>query len=220
MQLAALLFVTGSGPGLGKSTLARALAERLRLTGCRVVLFAEEDIETDPSFDCVMEEFRSSSRVELATLLRASSKYLDEIAKSAAEIVVFDALFAYLPSLLAWGYSDREIADFMQRMAELFAESPVLEIHLVGDLEAGLTRAGAREGGDWLHRHVLKVSTYEGAPQVSGIGEVAEYLGELERRAARLLLGAPWRVEFLDTDAGFSSVTSAALAIVDGLVDC
>ena len=214
----ALVLVTGSGPGLGKSTLARTLAERFRLAGYQVALFAEEEIGSNSAFAGVMEEFQSSGRVALPTLLQASSKYLDILDESDVQVAVLDALFAFLPSLLAWGCADHEIAEFFQHMADLLTERPVLEIHLIGDLVDGLARAGAREGNDWLDRHVLKVSTYEGAPRVSDIRDAASYLEDLEHRSVSLLHNAPWRVEFLDVDSGFASVASEAAAIVESLL--
>jgi len=214
----ALVLITGSGPGLGKSTLARTLADGLRLAGYEVALFAEEEIETNPAFAWVMEEFQSSGRVELPALLKASSKYLGSLDERHVEVAILDALFAFLPSLLAWGHTDHEIAEFFQHMARLFSERPVLEIHLIGDLVDGLARAGAREGNDWLDRHVLKVSTYEGAPRVSDIRDAASYLEDLEHRSVSLLHNAPWRVEFLDVDSGFASVASEAAAIVESLL--
>ncbi len=220
VALAALVLVTGSGPGLGKSTLARSLAEHHRANGRSVALFAEEDIYTDPAFRCVVAEFKASGRVDLSTLLEASSSYVNDIDDGgSAQVVVFDALFAYVPSLLAWGYTDHEIAEFMQCTAQIFGGHPVVELHLVGDLVGGLRRAGAREGTGWLDRHVLKVSSYKAAPHVSALGMAAAYLDELESRAAELLISAPWKVEFLDVDTGFSSVTANALTILEALFD-
>src|SRR5580700_5655934 len=94
-----LVLVTGSGPGLGKSTLAEGLARTVSEAGRSVVLFRELDIETHPSFSSVMEEFKDTGEVSRSTLLAAASDYLQDAENREAEVIVLDALFAYLPSL-------------------------------------------------------------------------------------------------------------------------
>src|SRR5438874_1240538 len=53
-ELQTVVLVFGSGPGLGKSTLARGLAEALTQRGRRVRLFEEEDIWSAREFESVM----------------------------------------------------------------------------------------------------------------------------------------------------------------------
>jgi Mrp family chromosome partitioning ATPase len=63
-----LVLVTGSGPGLGKSTLAERLAESLSDSGQSVELFRELEIEDDPAFVDVMREFRSTGEASRSLL--------------------------------------------------------------------------------------------------------------------------------------------------------
>jgi hypothetical protein len=205
-----LVLVTGSGPGLGKSTLARTLAGSLIHSGRSVELFQELDIEDHADFADVMREFTRTGEVARPTLLDAARRHLRGVAARQADVVIFDALFAFLPSLLAWGCSDAEINGFFEQTAELFAGSRVLEIHLRGNLRAALSRAVAREGGSWLSDQVKKIGGFRGAPPISTPEEAIGYLEVLAARTARLLEGAPWMVTFINADQGPRAVSAEA----------
>ncbi|HEY1653333.1 MAG TPA: hypothetical protein VGG09_15720 [Acidimicrobiales bacterium] len=179
--------------------------------GRSVELFRELDIEDHPAFAAVMEEFTSTGEASRSTLLRAANEYLRQSEGRGAEVLVLDALFGYLPSLLAWGDTDAEIDDFFRRMAELFSDSRVLEIHLRGDLRAALDRAVTREGEDWLTDQVKKTASFRGAPPIATPDEAVSYLNVLAARAASLLERAPWTVSFVDADAGEDDVLAQAL---------
>jgi hypothetical protein len=210
----ALILVTGASSGLGKSSLAEALARRLEGAGRRTSHFREEDIRTDPAFRGVMDAFETTGVVGLETLLDAAETYLRDVRRRPVDVVVLDALFPYLPSLLAWGHADDDIARFFDRMAVLFAPFTVIELHLVGDTRAGLARAAEREGAEWLDGHVAKVARYAGAPSISGAAGAGAVLADHAARSRRLLEAAPWRVELVDSDAGRAAAVDHALAVV------
>jgi hypothetical protein len=205
-----LVFVTGAGPGLGKSTLTQAITGHLEAAGLSVHTFREMEIEDHPAFVEVMKEFVVSGEATRPTLLEAADTYLKQI-DAATQVIVLDALFPYLPSLLAWGDTDVEILQFFGQMARLLSNFEVVEIHLRGDLGVGLKRAGSREGGDWLAKHIKKVSGYQGAPNVSTLEDAADYLNVLASRSAMLLQKAPWTVAFINADNGIESTTAEAL---------
>jgi hypothetical protein len=211
---AMLILITGSGPGLGKSSLARGLSASFAANGQSTLLFREEEISSHPAFSALWEEFGTTGEVQLNVLLGSAAGFLHEMETSSYDIVVLDALLAYLPSLLAWGHSDLEIRQFFGRVAELLVSFEVIEIHLQGDLGAGLRRAAEREGGDWLDRFVTKVSSFQGAPIISSADDALSYWDALAARGERLLQTAPWSVEFVDTDGGEAAVLTEARAII------
>jgi hypothetical protein len=208
-----LVLVTGAGPGLGKSSLVTNLAEYLEASGVVVHTFMEMEIESDPAFAEVIEEFGARGEVTRPTLLKATGIYLNGIDR-AAQVIILDSLFAYLPSLLAWGDTDAEITQFFGQMAGVFANYEVVEIHLTGDVDAGLHRAAKREGGDWLAQHTAKVSHYSGAPNISTPKDVADYLTVLALRSASILQQAPWTVAFVSVDEGANRTTDQALDVL------
>jgi len=195
---------------MGKSTLTQAITDHLETAGLSVHMFREMEIEDHPAFVEVMKQFVVSGEATRPALLRAADTYL-KLVDGLAQVIVLDALFPYLPSLLAWGDTDVEITEFFAQMAGLLSNFEVVEIHLIGDLEAGLKRAGSREGGDWLAKHIKKVSGYRGAPNVSTLEDAADYLDVLALRSTMLLKNAPWTVAFINADNGIESATTEAL---------
>jgi hypothetical protein len=175
-----------------------------------VELFRELEIEDDPAFVDVIQEFRSTGEASRSTLLRATVAFLRQADRREAEVLVLDALFAFLPSLLAWGDTDEQIHDFFRRMAEVFSGFRVLEIHLCGDLRAALDRATSREGSDWLAAQVKKTAGFRGAPPISTPDEAIGYLEVLSARATSVLEKAPWTVAVVDADTGVDGVLATA----------
>src|SRR4051812_19741139 len=92
-----LIAVTGDGPGLGKSTLARQLHEVLAMDRS-AELFREEDILTDCSFEALMAEFRATGEVRTATLVDGAQRFVASVLERGPSVVVLDSLFPYLPS--------------------------------------------------------------------------------------------------------------------------
>jgi hypothetical protein len=195
-----LVAITGDGPGLGKSTLARRLHELLGAAGQHVELFAEHDVLSDPCFTHVAREFRETGEVGLEPLLDGARRFAAAVHERRSDVAVVDSLFPYLPSLFAWGHSDETISAFFSDLAEALAGTRLVQIHLTGDLGSALERAAAREGGDWLAGQVAKTDRYRGSSEVRSSQDMIEYLEESADRARRLLGSAPWRVESI---AGF-----------------
>ena len=208
-----LIMVTGAGAGLGKSTLAAALHDSL---APNADLFLEEDMKTEPHFRDLWDEFIDTGRVRPATLIEAAARYLEAARRRGVRTLVLDSLFPYLPSLLAWGHSDEQIASFFGRLDAVFDGCDVIELHLVGDLRAGLQRAAGREGGDWLEWQIAKVAAFRGAGDIRTADDVVAHLSGSAERSRRLLERAPWRVVFLDADEGPGAVLAEAKASLTG----
>jgi hypothetical protein len=214
-----LVFVTGDGPGVGKSSLALAVARRLNGHGAKAAVFEERDILVRPEFASVMSEFRSAGRVECAALLLAASRYGASCMAAGASVHVLDALFPYLASLFAWGYSDGEIAEFFVELRDRLAAFDVIGLHLAGDVVAGLERASSREGDEWLEGFVAKVSSYRDLQTpVATAADVTEYLQQAADRSRLLLAGAPWPTVFLDAGRGLRAILGDACAAVLGVL--
>ena len=202
-----MVLVFGDGPGLGKSTLAREVAAALRARGRPVRLFAEEDFWTAAEFGEVMREFKATGRVARQTLLDAAAAYAATIAAADESVFVLDSLLPYLPSLLAWGWSDAEITEFLDEMAAVLNSFDVVYLHLVGDLDAALSRAEAREGDRWLAQIIRKYG-------VATRNELLAQFSAEAARAATILDGAPWPVVFINADAGARHAMDEAVRAV------
>jgi len=194
--------------------LAASLAAAIDAGGRRVELFREEDIRRHPAFAAVVREFGAADEVRLGTLVAAAAEYVRSARRARADVFVLDALFPYLPSLLAWGYSDDEIADVFARLAAVFEGFSVVEVHLDADARSALARADAREGGDWLGNHIAKVSRYRTARQVVTLDDVVAYYGEAAQRSQALLARAPWPVAWICADGGEADALVKATALI------
>ena len=139
-----LVLINGAVPGLGKSTLAQGLTERLREFGRDVELFPEQEILDRPEFAAVILEWRTTNRAAFGTLLAATSEYLGWCRHRAADVYVLDSLLPFLPSLLAWGRSDSEVAEFFRQLARLMYGFDVLHVQLEGDARTSLDRGSER----------------------------------------------------------------------------
>lgn len=128
-------------------------------------------------------------------------------------------LLPYLPSLLAWGFSDAEIADLFAEIAEACSGIQLLQIHLTGSAKLCLPRAIDREEPSWLDWMIAKVAQYEdvGAP-VTDLASLIQYFDSADRRTSKLLADTPWPVVVIDADRGqeqaIADASEAAKAIL------
>jgi len=182
-----LASVWGIAPGAGKSTLCSALSATLAGAGLRVDYFREEEILTRPEFADVAAEFRQTGTVTLKALLTSSARFADAARAGGADVVVADALAPYVPTLLAMGHGDQEIAAFTTDLAGTLSEiSPVL-IYLDGDAGAALARAAEREGPQRLSSYIGKLARYQVRPPVR---DLASAIGYLQRERTVTLAAA------------------------------
>lgn len=212
---ACLVLVTGAGPGLGKSTLARAVASILASRGIRTQLFEEAEIKAHPAFVSLWGEFQATGQVTANALIDSAGDYINRLDAASVEVGILDALFPYLPSLLAWGYSDVAIAAFFEQLGAVFGARPVIELHLVGDLTTALARATGREADGWLEAMISKLAAHEGASPVVDECDAAKLLEALARRSRGLLEEAPWPVVFVDANAGISGALETSTIAID-----
>ncbi|MFZ0215947.1 MAG: hypothetical protein WAM30_08380, partial [Candidatus Dormiibacterota bacterium] len=133
-----MVLVNGAGPGVGKSTIARALVTTLRKRGLTAELFAENDILRRREFRNVIDEFRNRPRVELSTLLAASGAYLCECVRRSKDVYVLDSLLPYWLSLAAWNYSIVDVEQFFADLVDIAAGVRIIEIFVEGNLTAGI----------------------------------------------------------------------------------
>lgn len=207
-----MVMVNGAGPGLGKSTLARALTAELRVRGFSADLFVEEDVLWRAEFAGVIEEFRTRPRVELGTLLAATHAYFDTCLRRGHDVYVLDGLIPYWLSLAAWAYTDVEVARFLSDLADLAGDMELVEIYLEGDLEAGIARAAVREGSGWIEGQVAKVSSFRQlAAPPRNVEALATYYGEVARWTGGFRESVPWPVRVCDADKGPQAVLACAL---------
>jgi hypothetical protein len=196
--------VTGAVPGLGKSTLARRMAESLaeQGEGDSVELFKEEDTRSRPEFAGMMSSFTETGRATTDQMLDAATEYARACQASGSTTFVQDMLFPYTPSLLAWGHSDDQIVAFFADLAERCRPAELVQVHLVGDPARALRRAARREDEEWLDWLTAKVNGYDDVHgPVDDFDSLVRYFTDAQRRTTTLLEQAPWSFTVVDVDA-------------------
>jgi hypothetical protein len=109
VMTAHLISVIGSSPGVGKSTLCRAVPCRAVAewlvgvgTGASVDHFEEADILTRSAFRPVAEEFGGGAdSVRPETLVQSTRAHIAESLAAGRDYLVTDALLPYIPFLVA-----------------------------------------------------------------------------------------------------------------------
>src|SRR5439155_10880388 len=177
-----------------KSTLCERIVPRLTGEGHTVGWFKEEDIRSRAEFAEMMASFERTGEASTDQLREAAAAYAQSCIAAGADSVVQDMLFPYLPSLLAWGHSDQEIAAFFIDLADRCEPVELVQVHLVGDPERALRRAASREDPGWLDWLIAKVGRYQdldGRP-VDDFPTLVGYFARAQRRTRQLLDRVPW----------------------------
>lgn len=202
-MLKRLIAVTGVGPGVGKSTLCRALARGLAEGGQAVDHFEEAEVLSRPAFRAVAEEFRGGAgRVRPQTLVAATRSCLARARADGFEVQVTDALLPFVPSLVAWGHDETAIAGVLADLAEAVAPTEVTVVYLSDDPERSLRRAVAREAPGWAEWYLAKLADSPGTRQVTDLASAARQLRWERELTLRLLADTGWRVVTVEVAEG------------------
>ncbi|WP_405678847.1 ATP-binding protein [Streptomyces sp. NBC_01511] len=194
-----LIAVVGSSPGVGKSTLCRALARRAAESGATVDHFEEADILSRPSFRPVAEEFADGSGgVRPGTLVESTREYVAKARAEGVDVLITDALLPFIPSLVAWGHEESAIAAVLAELADAVRPTRVTVVYLRDDPDTALRRAVEREGPDWVDWFVTKLGGSPGSRSVKDLASAAEHLRREEELTVRLLARTDWHVLSVD----------------------
>lgn len=199
------------GPGSGKSTLCAALAGHYVAAGHTVDHFQEAEILTRPEFSRVASEFADGAgSVAPETLVDAFARYVDRNISDDTDLVITDALIPYIPSLLAWGHSEIEIAETIAQLEAVSAGVTVIVVLLAGDPESTLRRAIDREDDGWVESYIEKLSHWPGTAQVVSWPTAIDQLRQDADVSRRLISHSSW--ELLEIDA------TASTEVLEGIV--
>ncbi|MGP3989854.1 hypothetical protein [Streptomyces sp. 3N207] len=194
-----LISVIGSSPGVGKSTLCRAVAEWLTSAGASVDHFEEADILKRPAFRPVAEEFAGgAATVRPATLVECTRAYVTESLAAGKDYLVTDALLPFIPSLVAWGHDEGTLVHVMEELSRAVEPAEVTVVYVHDDPEMALGRAIEREGNAWEDWYVQKLAGSPGTRAVHNLSSAAAHLRFEADLTRRLLAQTPWHVLTVD----------------------
>ncbi|GIG64089.1 hypothetical protein [Phytomonospora endophytica] len=193
-----LIAVIGGGPGVGKSTVCRALASWL---GPGTDHFEEEHVLTRPVFRAVAEEFaEGTGAVRPATLIACTRAYIGESLAAQRKYLVADALVPFIPSLVAWGHDEEALTGFVGELAKAVRPADVVVVYLSDDPEVALRRAVGREDDGWIDWYTGKLARQPGTSEVHDLASAAAHLRGEAVLTRRLLARTAWDV--VDVDVG------------------
>ncbi|MEU0120123.1 hypothetical protein ABZ114_00245 [Streptomyces albidoflavus] len=147
-----LISVVGSGPGVGKTTLCRAVAQWLAGVGASVDHFEEADLLTRPAFRPVAAEFAGeTAAVRPATLVACTRAYVAESLAAGKDHLVTDALLSFIPSLVAWGHDEANLVQVMEDLSHAVQPAQVTVVYVHDDTAADYLSAYVLE---WTLHHL------------------------------------------------------------------
>jgi len=218
-----LVAVVGAAPGIGKSQLCASLVDWLTEEGLAVDHFAEEHVLSRPGFAAVASEFAATGRVSSTVLVDTTARYLADAAAAGIAVVVMDSLIPFVPSLLAFGHPEHDIAAIVDDLATRIAAIPTVTVFLDGDAATALPRAAAREGPHWLAWYTDKLTRYgllaDPEPDLTA---VCRYLAHERATTLQTLRRQPWNlviIEHADTSPHEHVFHTARQAIAAFITD-
>jgi hypothetical protein len=140
-------------------------------------------------------QFRSGGVVDLDVLLDASSRFV--VSTMAYDTVVIDALFAFVPSLLAWGHDEAMIRSFLMRLRTILEPLRPIVVYLDCEPADALGRAAERSGDVWLHDLLAKVTTYKTTPPIKHLPGTVTHLHRERDVTLRSMIDAGFEVVIL-----------------------
>lgn len=144
-----VLLVYGAGSGLGKSTLAGAIATRLQSEGTSTSLFTEESAVHDPAFRAYAEQVRAGNGADARVLLECCERFVADLAHRDAEVAVVDSLLPCWDWLYSAGATDAVVFKFTKRLTDLLRGLRPILVLVEADLLVALRRAVGERGNAW-----------------------------------------------------------------------
>lgn len=221
------VFVLGSCPGIGKTTLAEALVANLRTEGLAVAWFPEEAVLEHPAFATVADTFRKTGGVVPGELLAASEVFARSWSTCEDDVLIIDALFPFVTSLLASGYSERETDAFVRSLWDIVRPAQPLTIYVDGDARVALRRAHEGRGEAWMSDWTARVRRWNIDPPLRDVAAIARHFERERAFTLRLLEDLGWTYTRIDAASETPDamrdralgVIHAALATADRATD-
>lgn len=144
-----LLLVYGPGSGYGKSTLSRALADWLKSEGNTGRLYLEEAVLEEAAFSEYVDRVREGRGDDIGVLLESCEKFVEELRRRDADVVVLDSILPCWDWLYSAGVSDEVVFEFTERLSDLLSDMSPILLFIEGDVDVVVERAVEERGVTW-----------------------------------------------------------------------
>lgn len=180
--------ISGSGPGAGKSTLARRLEREFARSGRKVRVWPESALFEWTELADLADRFRRRDYPTADHLLDAFERVAG--ATAADTVWVQDWSWPDLAEDLPWAAELDALCAFSARMRAAAARLRPIVLYLAADIETGLERAVRQRGQAWLARtHRALVG---GEPDGHALTRLAACYAVRERRIRQSLVAGGW----------------------------
>lgn len=183
----------GPGPGLGKSTLGRALVEKFISRGLSARLVCEYEVTDHPAFRGYVQSAEAGRADDTAALIEACRRFVAEIDVCGSEIIVLDSVIPCWDWLYSAGCTDTEVSAFSRVLAGVVSPLRPMLVFVEGDLHVALSRAIEDRGMDWA---LDLAERRVGRRDLDALGS---YFRRLRAGSERMLELWPHRVFRVDT---------------------
>lgn len=198
-QMTCLVALGGAAPALGVSSTARGLRDDLGSRGVRVDLVESEELLTRAAFAPVARELAVTGSATSETLLECVDAFLP--GGEDVDVVVCDALFPFVDSLVEWGYGELAIDGFAAALDERLAATTYVQVYLDADIASALRLAADREPEGWLDWYVDQLVRNDPSSLLAPMEQAAVLLSGRRDLTLRLAREHGWHlVHITDTD--------------------
>ncbi len=189
-----IVAVAGVAPAVGTSTLAAGLRDWMTGRGLSVDLVEEDEVLTRPVFAPMARELAVTGACTVATLTSCVTAFIDEIAESAYDVVICDALFPFVRSLHDWDIGEIVVDGFLADCTRALAAVPFTLVYVDADVYAALRHADVREPSGWLEWYLANMIRNEPSSDVNPVDVAVGLLARERDEALRLMAQHGWDV--------------------------
>jgi hypothetical protein len=190
--MATPILIYGPGSGLGKTTIARHLAETLTSDGVNARLVREEDVASLPALAPYVSAVENGRGDDPRLLISCFERLVDEMT-AADGVWILDSVLPGFDWLTSAEVSPDELVSFADAVQDLIRPLAAVVIHVHGDVRIALERAIAERGHHWAE---------DLAARRTGRGDVdalIHYFERLQATTAELLASWALPLHSIDT---------------------
>lgn len=212
------IMVSGTGPGVGKSTLAAGLARQLA-THVSVDLIPEEDLFVRPEFAEAGSGFRHRRYESMSDDLLVAYDRVRQKAQRESSAVIFDWEAAGMVEDLPCAEDQAALYKHVQSVMDLVRHFHPVVLCLEAPLRLAFDRAAAERGEPWLTRFAALGADQGLAPNASTEDRAFAYLESNQGwrpRTDAAYVAAGWPMVEIDASRPSEAVLADALAVVSG----
>ncbi len=206
-----LILVYGAGSGFGKSSLSKAICERLLERGLQAHFIEEHETLNIPEFQDYVNQVHAGQGNNINVLTQCCEAYLQQLQLQLPEIPVFDSILPCWDWLYSANCTPEAVTHFSKQLyAQLTPFKPLLII-IEGDAKLAFARAVASREPSWA----LNI-----AEKRTGVRSIAAYQAYQSRlREAMEPHVTAWPYKLIRVDTTTQTLEHCVTSVFNELFD-